>query len=390
MLKNYYNSCQKKIEKYKENKTTLRFLSLLKHRDELIIEFEEKIQKNNKIILETTKEIKTFKSCKEKYLNIYLDLLNLNLLKEAHYPFFQLIQDKMYLQTYGMYLDMEKFIVNNLIGRFNDYNNERGFIKSLIFCLYKNWRVKNITPYGKYMTFTDKSLSNRKFIHLAREKFRKEFRYWIWSENKQSYFLTNLNQKSGLKEVYNKDYEIDRFISNDNTILIGYIKDLMKRNATNSEVSFSTSTMNYQYHIYLALVTFSGRTFVYIGKASENTRYRWGYRSGHLFNIFHFLANNGEHNFPQQLIDLWFLYFGPKNVMVCTLLTNVLQKNFNDYENAYRLFFIKNKDILQIDGVLNENLTVNTTSSESANILKTIENGFTSFCIENFSNVSQK
>jgi hypothetical protein len=189
-----------------------------------------------------------------------------------------------------------------------------------------------------------------------------------------------LNQKSGkLPFFFEGNQEvIDKFINGDSK-LIKFIKFLMKTNDTKPLINYRTSKRNYQNHIYMSVFV-DNKKYIYIGKAKESTRYRWGYGSGHLFEVFHYITKGGKYNLPRQLTDLFTLYLGPSRQVVFTLETDVLDIKLDDYEKGYQYFFHFHGKELGITKSLNDKLK-DTISEKYEHVYKLILENYKKYTV---------
>jgi len=284
------------------------------------------------------KFFKQFKQNEKKYKELFTIL---NCLPDE-FDKFTTIKQK--ATTYKIY----KQIINKFDILKNDYNRDRRSLQLLIQCSYFDGISEH--PFQEqWNTFDEKT------INKQREEFRKLFRYFVWDKDK--YILTNLNQKSGAKQFEKqKDTIADKFI-NGNSNLINAVKVLMKINGTTPLINYRTSKKNYQNHIYLSVFVLNNdQIYIYIGRTKESTRYRWGYGSGHLFKVFHYVARGGKYNLPSQITDLFTLYFGPSHQIIFTLETDVLDTKLDEYEKAYQYFFHTHGKLFGITGYLHNKL----------------------------------
>jgi hypothetical protein len=326
-------------KKYKQLKILLKLIETF---EEDNIDKFYKFLKDN--IKEEIKKIippnKSIKKCFPFYINI-CNVLNPDgsILKES-------IEKKKYEIIQSEYHILKKYIIEKRL-RNMTLDKERTLLQNMIPCLYF-YSSKTAKPYQSFWnTFTD----NRSWVVKKREEFRKNFRYFVYDKK---FILTNLNQKSGSK-VWDgkKGTPVDYFISG-NSPLVLFLKHVMKTNQTSVSPLESYSAKKYKYHIYISIFTINKKYYVYVGKAKENTRYRWGYQTGHLYEVFHYIVRAGAFNFPKQITDLWTLYFGPDHQVICTLATDVLKSEINHVEKAYQYLFEFNKKQLGITNYLHD------------------------------------
>lgn len=265
------------------------------------------------------------------------------------------------------YLKIEKHIIENVTLWKLHLDDERDLVKLLITILYNGGSFYRKIPYqgfwGNITQYKEEATKNvknykdpvKRVITRERRKFEKLFRYYFWDEDKDEFILSDLSKQTKKGKFKGGiAFPISQFLDSD-SFLIKFAKKVMKSNSTKP-----TEEKN---HVYLSITKFGNHNRIYIGKAKEKngTRHRWGYGSGHLFEVFHYIVRKGKYNFPRQLTDLWTLYFGPETQIILTLISDVTivpnKVTLDNVEKAYQYFFEFEKDKLDVQGYTHEKLS---------------------------------
>lgn len=353
-----------KRKRYKQLKILSKMIDIFEddneNKDKFYIFLKKEIQNEIKKV-NPVKEKQLFDKCKPFYKKICHILKN-GVKDGEGGLLMKYIEQKKYEEAIKMYRLLKEWIVNHEF-RNTTLNKERTLLQNMIPCLYFDIFDGSLEDKYKvndsYLEFWNTFVDDKKWVRKKREEFRKIFRYYICHDGK--FVLTNLNQKSKALSFKRpeKGTEIDKFIEGGST-LIKFLRFLMLGNTSSVSPleSYSSDKKNYKKHIYISVFSINKKLYVYVGKAKESTRYRWGYGSGHFENVFHYLVRGGSFNLPKQITDLWTLYFGSEHQVICTLETNVYGI-LDDLEKAYQYLFEWNKKKLGITNYLHDTLKAN-------------------------------
>lgn len=302
--------------------------------------FQQDLTKTINKIKEKCDSLRIYKKCKTYYYQITKIISN-----ELIEDFKKLLKEKKIIQIIKHYHKIEIYIINNIEKLNLSYNNERKLVQNMIHILYSGGSYR-INPFFE-MWNTLKGIKDEKtWIKNQREEFRKLFCYYFWDQAKQKYYVSSLN----VKDV-RKPFDFLTNTPNKKLLIESKIIRLTKKISK----AFGTKPIDEKNHIYLSITIFGKNNRIYVGKAKNNTRRRWGYSSGHLFEVFHYIVRGGDYYLPKQLTDLWTLYFGPGRQVVTTLMTDV--EKINDYEKAMQYFLEFEKARYNIDGYMHEQLS---------------------------------
>lgn len=250
-------------------------------------------------------------------------------------------------KIYKEYNILEKYILENIEDLIETYNEEKHLVKIMI-------KIKDILLYPK----VKKDIT----VNKQREEFRKLFSYLFWDETQKKYIVSTLSKKDVRKET---SHDISDFES---LPIFDFAKRFMKKQATDPII-------NKKNHIYLVLMLFKKKVRIYVGKAKNGTRTRFGYGSGHLHEVFHYIKNEGKYDLPKQIVDLWTLLLGPSKTLVLTLNTDVTK--IDEFEKAMQYYLEFNKKKYGIYGYLHDKIpykNINDLPIKYKNVYKYIEN----------------
>jgi len=322
-----------KLEDIKEiEESYLSFKKDVENKINILRKFKENISKSKKASYH--KLIKFFEEHVHTYpLNSYYEL------KEN-------LENKTFSLCNKAYFKLNSYILKWFDRLDLNYTQKRDLIKIMIsICVSPDY-----DEFNNSFKQRDKNITEKTWISRERETFRKQFPYYFWDETKQSYILSSLNVKDVRKPYIfvKKDNPINLFLKSKSPLL-EFARKYMKKQATNP--------LNHKNQIYLSIIKFGMKNRIYVGKAKKSTRIRWGYGSGHLFEIFHYIIRGGEYNYPRQLSDLWTLYLGPSCQIILTLDTDIENKKLDNVEKAMQYYLDFNKEKYDIEGYLHNKLS---------------------------------